>query len=117
MGGAESEEWELKQEQIEKKKNEKNDTDKRKEYYPDYAINITLAWIEAGMSLKKRPAEGVRTKHVQPSETWHVVYGKYSEKLRLCFLPTDDSGHGHWFGYDSTSQCPTPIFRAVAMIS
>lgn len=84
-----------------------------KEHYPDYAINITLAWIEAGMSLKKRPAEGVRTKHIQPSETWHVVYGEYSEKLRLCFLPIDESGHGHWFGYDSTSQCPTPIFKAV----
>ena len=34
MGGAESEEWELKQEQIEKKKNEKNDTDKRHLSYP-----------------------------------------------------------------------------------
>ena len=85
-----------------------------KEHYSDYAIDITLAWIEAGMSLKKRPAEGVRTKHVQPSETWRVIYGEYTEKLRLCFLPTDENGHGYWFGYDSTSQCPTPIFRAVS---
>ncbi len=84
-----------------------------KEHYPNYVIDITIAWIEAGMSLKKRPAEGVRTKHVQPSETWRVIYGEYTEKLRLCFLPTDEKGHGYWFGYDSTSQCPTPVFRAV----
>ena len=34
MRGAESEEWELKQEQIEKKKNEKNDTDKHRLSHP-----------------------------------------------------------------------------------
>ena len=83
-----------------------------KEYYPSYAIDVTLAWIEAGMSLKKRPAGGVRTKHVQPTEKWTVLYGKYCDTLRLCFLPTDDTGHGYWFGYDNLTQCPTPIFKA-----
>ena len=81
-------------------------------HYPDYVIDVTVAWIEAGMSLKKRPAEGVRTKHIHPSEEWNVVYGECSEKLRLCFLPIDDEGHGYWFGYDTTSQCVVPIFRA-----
>ena len=81
-------------------------------HYPDYVIDVTVAWIEAGMSLKKRPAEGVRTKHIHPSEEWNVVYGECSEKLRLCFLPIDDCGHGYWFGYDTTSQCVVPIFRA-----
>lgn len=81
-------------------------------YYPHHTTEVSIAWIEAGMSLKKRPAEGVRTKHVQPSATWSIVYGEYTDKLRLCFLPSDDKKHGHWFGYDTTSQCPTPIFRA-----
>lgn len=85
-----------------------------REHYPNDAIDVTIAWIEAGMSLKKRPAEGVRTKHIQPSETWDIIYGEYTENLRLCFLPIDESGHGYWFGYDSTSQCPTPIFKAVS---
>lgn len=84
-----------------------------KEHFPSYGIDVTLAWIEAGMSLKKRPAEGVRTKHVQPSEKWTVLYGEYRNALRLCFLPTDDFGHGYWFGYDNLSQCPTPIFKAL----
>ena len=82
-------------------------------HYPDYTLAVTVAWIEAGMSLKKRPAEGVRTKHVQPAEGWTVLYGEYADKLKLCFLPVDDAGHGYWFGYDTTTQCPTPIFKAV----
>lgn len=82
------------------------------EYYPIYAIEVTIAWIEAGMSLKKRPAEGVRTKHVQPFEGWTILRGVFSDTLRLCFLATDDQGHGYWFGYDSTSQCPMPVFKA-----
>ena len=83
-----------------------------REHYPKYVSDITVAWIEAGMSLKKRPAEGVRTKHVQSAEEWRVVYGTYAENMRLCFLPIDGEEHGCWFGYDTTSQCPTPIFRA-----
>ena len=82
-----------------------------REHYPSYATEVTLAWIEAGMSLKKRPAEGVKTKHIQPSEEWTVIYGEYDEAMRLCFLATPE-GDGYWFGYDSTTQCPTPVFRA-----
>ena len=83
-----------------------------REHYPSHVIDVTVAWIEAGMSLKKRPAEGVRTKHVQPSAMWQVDYGEYVDTLRLCFLPTDGEGHGYWFGYDSMAQCPAPIFKA-----
>ena len=83
-----------------------------RDHYPTYVSSVTVAWIEAGMSLKKRPAEGVRTKHVQPAENWTVVYGEYTQNMRLCFLPMDEAGHGCWFGYDTASQCPTPIFRA-----
>ena len=83
-----------------------------RDHYPSHVIDVTVAWIEAGMSLKKRPAEGVRTKHVQPSAMWQVDYGEYVDTLRLCFLPTDGEGHGYWFGYDSMAQCPAPIFKA-----
>ena len=81
------------------------------EHYPHRVTDAAIAWIEAGMSLKKRPAEGVRTKHVQPVEGWNVLYGEYSERLRLCYLPVGEEG-GYWFGYDTTVQCPTPVFKA-----
>ena len=83
-----------------------------KEHYPAYATEVAIAWIEAGMSLKKRPAEGVRTKHVEPSPTWRVVKGSYEPTMKLCFLPIDAQGHGYWFGYDTTVQCVRPVFRA-----
>ena len=83
-----------------------------KEHYPAYATEVSIAWIEAGMSLKKRPAEGVRTKHVEPSPTWRVVRGSYEPTMKLCFLPIDALGHGYWFGYDTTVQCVRPVFRA-----
>ena len=82
------------------------------EHYPHRVTDAAVAWIEAGMSLKKRPAEGVRTKHVQPVEGWNVLYGEYSERMRLCYLPVGEEGGGYWFGYDTTVQCPTPVFKA-----
>jgi len=80
---------------------------------PEYAADMSIAWIEAGMSLKKQPAERVRTKRQTPPEAWQVIRGTYHEKLRLCFLPTDDEGgHGYWFGFESEIQKAAPVFKA-----
>lgn len=84
-----------------------------REYYPAYLTEVAVAWIEAGMSLKKRPAEGVRTKHVQPESEWIIVRGEYADNLKLCYLPIGKDRGGYWFGYDTTTQCPTPVFKAV----
>lgn len=84
-----------------------------REHYPIYTIQATVAWIEAGMSLRKVPAEHVVRGHLQPPTDWQILYGEYDESLRLCHLPTGSDGQGYWFGYDSTSQHPAPIFKAV----
>lgn len=83
-----------------------------KKQYPDYLTQVSIAWIEAGMSLKKAPAERVRTKRQVPPESWEVIYGSYRENLRLCFLPTDEEGHGYWFGFESEIQKIQPVFKA-----
>ena len=84
-----------------------------KEHHPAYLTQASIAWIEAGMSLKKQPAERVKTKHQVPPEHWEVIQGHYHEKLKLCFLPTDtDSQHGYWFGFETETQRITPIFKA-----
>lgn len=66
------------------------------EHYPAYAFAVTEAWIEAGMSLRKKPAEHVMAgkaladdfiKWFADDGNQHVVYGKYKETLRLYFLP------------------------------
>ena len=84
-----------------------------RKHYPAYQLSATIAWIEAGMSLKKQPAERVKTKRQVPPESWDVLYGCYQESLRLCFLPTDDEGlHGYWFGFETETQRLTPVFKA-----
>ena len=84
-----------------------------KQNYPEYQIQATIAWIEAGMSLKKIPAEKVWTKRQIPPATWNIIYGEYKESLRLCFLPADEKGeHGYWFGFESEIQKASPVFKA-----
>ena len=87
-----------------------------KKHRSDYQIKASIAWIEAGMSLKKQPAERVKTKHQVPPEHWEVIQGSYHEKLRLCFLPTDtENMHGYWFGFETETQRITPIFKAKSL--
>ena len=84
-----------------------------KQNYPEYQIQAAIAWIEAGMSLKKLPAEKVWTKRQIPPATWNIIYGEYKESLRLCFLPADENGeHGYWFGFESEIQKASPVFKA-----
>lgn len=84
-----------------------------KQNYPEYQIQAAIAWIEAGMSLKKLPAEKVWTKRQIPPATWNIIYGEYKESLRLCFLPADEKGeHGYWFGFESEIQKVSPVFKA-----
>ena len=84
-----------------------------KKHFPAYQLKASIAWIEAGMSLKKQPAESVRTKHQVPPTHWEVVQGTYNEHLKLCFLPADTEDlHGYWFGFAANTQRTTPIFKA-----
>ena len=84
-----------------------------KTHYPTHLIDVTIAWIEAGMSLKKAPAELVRTKHQTPPAEWNVVMGVYTPSLRLCFLPSSSNlTTGYWFGFETDTQKASPVFKA-----
>lgn len=85
-----------------------------KQTYPDFAPAVTRAWIEAGMSLKKEPAEQVQTKRLAPPARWQVTQGVYRPDLRLCFLPTGspEEGHGWWYGFETQVQKAEPVFKA-----
>ena len=87
-----------------------------KAYHPAYLTQASIAWIEAGMSLKKQPAERVKTKHQTPPEHWEVLCGECKENLKLCFLPTDDEAtQGYWFGFETETQKITPVFKAKSL--
>lgn len=84
-----------------------------KRFYPNYQTQASIAWIEAGMSLKKQPAERTKTKHQVPPENWEIIQGTYHEKLKLCFLPTaPEARHGYWFGFETETQQIKPVFKA-----
>lgn len=84
-----------------------------KDHYPTYQTEVSIAWIEAGMSLKKKPAEKVKTKHQLPPENWEIIYGIYKDSLRLCFLPINENTmQGYWFGFESEVQKMKPVFKA-----
>ena len=83
-----------------------------KSHYPEYVTSMSRSWIEAGMSLKKEPAERVRTKHVTPPDTWYITYGSYEENLKLCKLPTENKTF--WYGFDTDIQGGRPVMIAVS---
>lgn len=85
-----------------------------KEHYPHFQTAMSRAWIEAGMSLKKEPAEQVRTKHVTPPEVWTVRTGTYHDSLRLCKLPAPEENRCYWYGFETESQQLRPVFSAVS---
>lgn len=85
-----------------------------KVHYPHFLTAMSRAWIEAGMSLKKEPAERVRTKHVTPPEVWTVCTGTYRDDLRLCRLPAPEEGRCYWYGFETESQQLRPVFTAVS---
>lgn len=82
--------------------------------YPEYVPLVAQAWIEGGLSLKKQPAEHVRTKHVSPPEKWNIVFGEYQEQLRLCVYAPPGAKEYVWYGYDSQVQNPRPVFKAIS---
>ena len=84
--------------------------------YPDAAVDISLAWIEAGCSLKKRAAgEVTRIKNLEMflSENGYflsVRYGVQDGSYRYYLLK---SGNGSYlFAYDSLQHLPSPVFMA-----
>lgn len=86
-----------------------------KQHYPSYITKTSIAWIEAGMSLKKLPAENVLTKRQTPPTEWNIEYGEFKSNMRICFLPdmSSNNNEGYWFGYSSDTQNPKPVFKAI----
>ena len=85
-------------------------------HYPEKLTDVSVAWIEAGFSLKKEPAGKIlRIKHLgafleEESLLMSVVYGQSEPSHRYYMLASDD--RKILFGYDSESHQPSPVFMA-----
>ena len=86
------------------------------EHHPDRATDVSIAWIEAGHSLKKEPAgDIVKIKNLEGYLAEHqaqmtVAYGAAEVSYRYFLLTS--SGRRIIFGYDSQVHQPEPVFRA-----
>ena len=58
-----------------------------KQVYPEYTVHVSVAWIIAGLSLKKLLRKKVMTKHQNPPSVWNILQGKYKDSPKLCRLP------------------------------
>ena len=87
-----------------------------RKYHPGNATDVSIAWIEAGHSLKKEPAgDIVKIKNLEGYLAEHqaqmnIAYGT-AEASHRYFLLTS-SGRRIIFGYDSQIHQPEPVFRA-----
>lgn len=80
--------------------------------YPRYTEEVSVAWIRAGLSLKKEPAGAIRTKGIQPPADWKIIEGEYQENMRLCTLTITNLQY--WFGYDMREKQGVPRLIAVS---
>ena len=81
--------------------------------HPEMVTDVSIAWIEAGCSLKKEPAGNItKIKHLEAylADNQHqmqILYGTADPSHRYYLLAP-----GHLFGYDSQTHQPSPVFMA-----
>lgn len=90
-------------------------------HHPDMVVDVSIAWIEAGCSLKKAPA-GCITKiknleaYLSENTSCMIInYGAASQSHRYYLLTSSDKRI--LFGYDSEEHHPCPVFRAILSCS
>ena len=87
-----------------------------KEHYPEMLSEVSVAWILAGLSLKKEPAGNVvKIKHLEAflgDENLEVtqIYGEQAPTHRYYLFTSDDKRI--LFGYDAENHRPAPVYCA-----
>lgn len=88
-----------------------------KVHFPERLSDISAAWIEAGLSLKKEPAGSItKVKHIEAFLERNlcnisIEYGEPKTSHRYFLLTSADKKI--LFGYDSESHKPAPVFKCM----
>ena len=86
------------------------------ENHPEMISSVTVAWIQAGFSFRKKPAGKVmKIKHIESfmsdySSNIHIEYGNPDPSHRYFLIESGD--RRILFGYDSENHNPDPVFMA-----
>ena len=87
--------------------------------HPEHTTNVSVAWIEAGCSLKKEPAgkitkiKGLDGYLAETNAQLAVQYGVSDPSHRYYLLTPETDSQTYLFGYDSLSHQPSPVFMAI----
>ena len=87
-----------------------------KTHHPEMVTDISVAWIRAGLSLKKEPAGNIRKiKHLEAflmenGSQMSIEYGNAAPSHRYYLLTSKEKNI--LFGYDSENHDPAPAFMA-----
>lgn len=90
-----------------------------KAHYPDAVADVSLAWIRAGLSLKKEPAGNVvKIKHpetflAESESSINVLCGTLLPTHRYYLFSAAD--RKILFGYDAENHQPAPVFMALVI--
>lgn len=86
------------------------------EHHPEMIGSVTVAWIQAGFSFRKKPAGKVsKVKHLESfiagsGSTFNIEYGNPLPSHRYFLI--ESGGRRILFGYDSENHNPAPVFMA-----
>lgn len=89
------------------------------EHYPDSVADVSVAWVKAGLSLKRKPAGSVlKVKHIDSFMNEHeghlcIQYGNPSVSHRYYMITSGT--RKFLFGFDSEQHQPAPSFMAQLM--
>ena len=92
-----------------------------KNKYPDKLTDVSIAWIEAGYSLKKEPAGNItKIKNLdiylkENQVDISIIYGTADASHRYYLLTSSEKKY--IFGYDSVIHRPSPVFLALENIN
>lgn len=90
-------------------------------HYPDAVADVSIAWIRAGLSLKKPPAGNImKIKHLQAfldeeAQELCPLYGEQAPTHRYYLFTAN--GRRLLFGYDAETHQPSPVYCASLNIS
>ena len=85
-------------------------------HHQNILTDISIAWIEAGYSLHKKPAgeiikvKNLQAEFIEKNIRINILYGTDDNTHRYFFLKS--SAGGYLVGYDSQQHKPSPIFMA-----
>lgn len=79
--------------------------------YPQFITEISIAWLNAGLSHKKAPALNLKPYTKPLPENITAIKGLATDSMRFYFL--SDNFHNYFFGFDRSIKHSEPLFIGI----